>query len=208
MLIFLLCLIVTVYSSNIRQIEEIEPNYNLRLLDATNSTNVTYIYRQCQHDTDCLYGTCNTQTGVCACYPGYITLWTNGNQTQQGNTTIIDYSLSPLCNYKLKSQLTALMLSMFVGFGAEHFYMERLDSGISKFFFYIGCCLTNIIFFVIYKCFPSKRKYIEFLGTFETLYLGCGIFFILLWNIYDWVNIGFNSLPDGHNMPLLSWNTR
>jgi hypothetical protein len=177
---------------------------NTTITPANNST--TIIHRQCYTNSDCLGGQCHSDTGICDCPEGFQTLWANPTiKTNPDNTTVMDYSNNPLCTYQQKSQLTAFMLSMFVGFGAEHFYMERMDSALAKLFFYIGCCAMNIFYFIVYKCFPSKRKYLEFLGTFETLYLGCGVFFMLLWNIYDWVNIGYNAMLDGHGISLLPW---
>ena len=95
---------------------------------------------------------------------------------------------------------------MFVGFGSEHFYLNRIDSGISKLFFYIFCYGLNIVYFIIYKFFPKKRYLIEFIGVYEGIYLLCGVILIILWNVYDWVYIGYNEILDGNDMRLLSWN--
>jgi hypothetical protein len=218
--LYLCTLLTAINSSGIKNLETTDafntqiPG-NQRFLETAVTTSgsvpstTSVIFGKCKTDADCLNGLCDIPDASCRCFFGYLTHWTGGIETTSADgSKVVDYSQSPMCNYKLKSQLTAFMLSIFVGFGAEHFYMERLDTALAKLFFYIGCCLANVVFFIIYRCFPSKRKYLEFLGTFETLYLGCGVFFILLWNIYDWVNIGYNVMPDGYGFPLVSWDIK
>ena len=111
------------------------------------------------------------------------------------------------CNYKLKSQFTAFMLSFFVGFGAEHFFLERNNVGAAKIVFYLVCCGLNVAYFILSKLIKNGQRYVEFIGTFEAVYLSCGFMYMILWNIYDWVNIGYGSFNDGNGFPMLPWNT-
>jgi hypothetical protein len=97
------------------------------------------------------------------------------------------------------------MLSLFVGFGSEHFYLERYSVAAAKFVFYFFCFGLNIVFFALYKCIPNGKKYIQFLGVFESLYLFCGFIYILLWNIYDLVHIGFMMFLDGNGFNMIPW---
>ena len=110
-----------------------------------------------------------------------------------------------MCNYERKKQLTAFMLSIFVGFGAEHFYLNRTGVAIAKLVFYFFCGFLNVLYLILYKCVPGGAKYVTFIHTYEALYLGCGVGYMLLWNIFDWVNIGFNDLKDGNNIELSPW---
>jgi hypothetical protein len=110
-----------------------------------------------------------------------------------------------MCNYQKKSQLTTLMLSIFVGFGAEHFYLENIPLAASKFFFYLFCYGLNLILLVLYKCSDKYKKYVEFISEVEYTYLVCAFISIVLWNIYDWVNIANNNYLDSNKISLKPW---
>jgi hypothetical protein len=187
----------------------IEKEGNLRFLTAQlkNTNTTTYLYPKCTSADQCNKGVCDTTTGQCLCDTKYDTFWNNAEIAKNGNMTIYDYTNSTMCDYEKKSQLTSFLLSMFVGFGAEHFYMERIDTAISKLVFYLFCYGLNIVYFIVWIFIPSKKHLIQFIGTYEAIYLSCGVVFIVLWNVYDWVNIGYNIFLDGNSMPLLSWNT-
>jgi hypothetical protein len=173
---------------------------------------------KCVSDADCSFnGNCDVKTGHCECDKSHGTLLPNltliliSKISQYKNQTlpkVIPLTSSDIqyCNYALKQQMTAFLLSIFVGFGAEHFYLERYSSGAAKLVFYIFCGVLNIFFFIIYKCFPKLRKYLEFIGVFEATYLVCGVIYILLWNVYDWVHIGYGTMLDGKGMRMASWN--
>ena len=111
-----------------------------------------------------------------------------------------------MCNYKMKDQLTALMLSIFIGFGSEHFYMGNNDVGAGKFVFYIFCYFLNIGLFLFYILFKGKRDLLKFIGLFEGIYMALGFIFMILWNLRDWIKIGLNHLEDSKGYPLYSWN--
>jgi len=165
---------------------------------------------KCFNDLDCSNnGICDNKTNICFCKSPYISYFDNKTakitKDNSTNITYYDYTSQSMCNYQQKKQLTAFMLSIFVGFGAEHFYLERTGIAIAKLVFYIFCGFLNVLYLILYKCVPGGEKYVSFIHTYEALYLGCGVGYMLLWNIYDWVNIGFNSIPDGNNVLLSPW---
>ncbi len=157
---------------------------------------------KCKNSEDCSNnGVCNLSTFTCQCEDNYSTYISNYLEIQN-DTQIQELKL---CNYEKKDQLTAFMLSLFIGFGAEHFYLEKNDVGISKLVFYCICCAGNIILFVIYLWFPNKHHLIEFLGQYEAIYMGCGFIVSLLWVIYDLIMIGNMSYIDGNKIPMNPW---
>lgn len=157
---------------------------------------------KCQNSEDCSNnGVCNLSSNICECEDTYSTYISDyigiKNETQIQELK--------LCNYQKKDQLTAFMLSLFVGFGSEHFYLEKNDVGIAKLVFYCVCCAGNIILFVIYVWFPDKHHLIDFLGQYEAIYMTCGFIVSLLWVIYDLIMIGNMSYMDGNKIPMNPW---
>ncbi len=183
----------------------------------------------CLSDSDCSFkGYCDKTSGKCNCNTGYDTYIspdivgkvTNRTEnkisldmnTTMSNATIfyqpINIGLNDIkfCNYEMKNQLTALLLSAILGFGSEHFYMERYKVAVAKIFFTLLCCVMNLVFFVIYKCMKKGKETISFIGPFEAFYLMCGCMYMVFWTIYDCYYIGINDMVDGYGMPLLGWN--
>jgi len=194
-----------------------------------NSTTINY--PKCQTNSDCsLHGVCNLSTGLCDCDYGYDSYLSkkiinsiiqnyvhensnsttsSSNQNSTGtNVYVVNLTISDitLCNYELKSKLSALMLSIFIGFGSEHFYLDNNSLAAAKFVFYIFCFALNIVMFIIYKCFPNAKTFIHQFSIWEVTYLGCGFILIFLWNIYDWVNIGFDNYSDGNGFKMLPFS--
>lgn len=156
----------------------------------------------CNSNADCSNnGDCDITTRKCSCYLDYSTFI--GNYTKIANQTQIDEL--KLCNYRKKSQLTAFMLCLFVGFGSEHFYLERSDFGIAKLVFYLVCCIGNIIMFIIYIWFPDKHYLIDFLGQYEAIYMTYGFIVAFLWVLYDLIRIGNFTMMDGKNIDMIPW---
>lgn len=168
--------------------------------------NITALFR-CSSNADCSdNGLCDLERRVCECSSEYATHLDNFCEiVGTGNDTISLPSDLKMCNYSKKKQLTAFMLSLFVGFGSDHFYMDRNDFGIAKLVFYCACCVGNIVLFIIYMWFPEKIHLIDFLGQYEALYMGCGFIVAILWIIYDLIMIGNLSHFDGKGIPLQEW---
>lgn len=139
-------------------------------------------------------GLCNTTSHICICYEEFDTfIVTNSTQSVT------------MCNYPKKKQLTSFLLSLLVGFGSEHFYLENYPLAIAKLVFYIFCYGMNLILLVLYKFSEKLKPYLEFIGEIEFTYLSCAFISILLWNIYDWVNLINNVYPDGNGISLSAW---
>jgi TM2 domain-containing membrane protein YozV len=169
-----------------------------------------FIFPKCLSDADCSgNGICDLVSSECICNRNFASFYDNSTATisklEDLNIVYYDYRGQKMCNYERKKQLTAFMLSIFVGFGAEHFYLNRTGVAIAKLVFYFFCGFLNVLYLILYKCVPGGAKYVTFIHTYEALYLGCGVGYMLLWNIFDWVNIGFNDLKDGNNIELSPW---
>lgn len=184
---------------------------NLRQLKSYSNLHIKF--PKCKSDADCSnHGLCKSD-GTCSCdltYVSYLDLTEfNANMTNNAEASItVDLKSEDfkMCNYALKRQLTALMLSIFVGFGSEHFYMQNNSVAAGKFVFYIICYYMNIALFGFWLFNKAKRHLLSFIGTFEGIYLGMSFLFMFLWNLYDWIKIGKNEMPDGKGYNLYSWN--
>jgi len=175
------------------------------------NSNLIINFNNCNSNFDCNHGIC--EGGYCKCDKKYITyvdlkklekdnLNNNSEQIELNDSNgEIEY-----CNYKLKSQLTALMLSIFIGFGSEHFYMGNKGVGAGKFVFYIFCYFLNIGLLLFYVLFKHKRDLLKFIGLFEGIYMALGFLFMFFWNLRDWIKIGLNQIPDSKGYKLYSWN--
>ena len=194
-----------IFSKNLRKTNIINNKRNLAA-----SSNLLLEFPKCSTNDDCSNnGEC--QNGMCKCKKKYVTYidLKKINKKYEETSEDIDGMLSSsvkMCNYKRKDQLTALMLSIFIGFGSEDFYMGNNDVGAGKFVFYIFCYFLNIGLFLFYMLFKNKRDLLKFIGLFEGIYMALGFIFMILWNLRDWIKIGLNHLQDSKGYPLYSWN--
>ena len=196
-----------VMSSETTSTSSVDTSTNSTTIDAKTTAhallieNITSLHH-CYSNSDCSgNGVCDITTNSCECNEEFAT-YIHNYTLIVNNTQIQDLKL---CNYSKKKQLTAFMLSLFVGFGSEHFYMDKNDVGIAKFVFYLSCYAGNIVLFIIYQWFPEKHHLIEFLGQYEAIYMTCGFITAILWVIYDLIKIGNMDYMDGKNIPLIAW---
>ena len=193
-----------IFSKNLRKTNILNNKRNLAA-----SSNLLLEFPKCSTNDDCSNnGEC--QNGMCKCKKKYVTYidLKKINKKYEETSEDIDGMLSSsvkMCNYKRKDQLTALMLSIFIGFGSEHFYMGNNDVGAGKFVFYIFCYFLNIGLFLFYMLFKNKRDLLKFIGLFEGIYMGMGFMFMFLWNLRDWIKIGLNHLEDSKGYHLYPW---
>ena len=186
---------------------------NLKKRQLSSASNLKFIFPKCTSNKDCSdHGVCDVGLGYCKCDKTYVT-YIDTEEYNEDNINNTDSNIEiklpsefKSCNYKLRKQLTALMISIFVGFGSEHFYMENYSVAAGKFVFYIFCYYLNIGVVVFYFFFKQKRDLLKFIGIFEGIYMGLGFTFMFFWNLYDWIKIGMNEMPDGKGYKLYSWN--
>ncbi len=108
------------------------------------------------------------------------------------------------CNYEMKSQLTAFLCELFLGFGAGHFYCERYSTAVPKlisflFGIYIICLLPMSMKFMNDKC--ESDCIVISVACFYYLCV-CGLTY---WFINDLIMFGTNKYSDGNGVPLLPW---
>lgn len=133
----------------------------------------------CISDEDCSYhGTCNQEKTVCICNNGYTT-YPSANQ--------------PQCNYEQKNQLTAFLLSFFLGaFGAGHFYIEIF-----------GIAAVKLILGLMIGCLQQLAKKSE--DRFLVCFYSLGVIVVFIWYIWDLVLFGYNKYPDNNGVGLKPW---
>lgn len=203
---FVLIILINIINFNIRE-SKIKPR------KLSESSNLVFKFPKCSKNSDCSgHGVCDMSTGNCICDSGYVSYintdkYDDENMRVGADNIYIDLNSNnfKMCNYKLKKQLTALMLSIFVGFGSEHFYLGHHGTGAGKFCFYIFCYYMNIGIVVFYIFFKNKRHYIDFIGMWEAVYMVLGFIFMIFWNLRDWIMIGKNTLLDVKGNRLHPW---
>jgi len=114
------------------------------------------------------------------------------------------------CCYAKKSQLTAFMLSFFLGStGADRFYLNLLPSAIGKLFFMliIPCILPCLLMCILGRdpCFNCLDEHFgKCACAIHFLYCSYSLGFMIWW-LYDVIQIGLNNLPDAQNVSLAPW---
>ena len=151
------------------------------LVKIINSTELIEINNNCTQITCNFHGTCNPDTNTCVCTDEYSTYKHN------------------YCIYKRKNQLTAFLLSFFLGtVGADRFYLGDIELGIFKLsYMIVGMCLLCCLAIVL----GEKNDGIIYLHCFNCLYL----IGLLVWYMYDLIQIALNNLPDHNHITLNPW---
>jgi hypothetical protein len=138
----------------------------------------------------------------CVCKKGYITIIGNEKKT---------------CNYKMKKQVIALFLELFLPFGIGHFYTGRILIGFSKLFFFMIFLSTLLLFYnEVQLKIKFPRSLFEYkqnihqspIKKFQRLLKYVVFFFIIttfsIWFVYDLINFCLNKNVDGRGVVLYS----
>lgn len=183
---------------NILYILKCEENQNTQQFLGKEEYNVTKVgYFECVDPLiDCSNsGICKPDKDDCACFDGFETNYKNINEF---------YSKAPRCNYRLKKQLYALILSLFISSGFVHFYLGNNIVGYIQFFVFMSIFIFNI--FVIIKLSLKHIKkvnqiqYRESMALVLTMSFFTFIFFI--WYIFDIFMVIFNIYRDSDNVSM------
>lgn len=127
-----------------------------------------------------------------------------------------------LCDYKLSSQLTALILEMLLPFGFGHFYCKRILIGITKFLilFFIPTLLAFIFKTyllkdengLVAKAVPNNTKNWLFNGDYKELIKKISLFIYLvlffIWYLFDFIIFSNNKHKDGSGYDLIPFNSQ
>ena len=143
--------------------------------------------------------TCEYGFHNCVCNYGYITNPNFNNETK-------------FCDYEQKSQFTAFLLELLVGFGAGHFYRKAYIFAIPKLIFFIFgyytvCCFPN--------CEDKACGYREnegaltdccacLLSVFYFLY-SVGMAFWCIWDLVYFGTNRYGEYGDDIPIPLKHW---
>lgn len=144
----------------------------------------------------CNIKTCKPKNGLCSdkttCH------------CRRGFAHVPELTKDTSCTYQQKYQSTTFFLEMFI-MGAGHMYRGSVILGVMK-----------LLFIVL---FPFMFLALVFLGIIvesdiksQTCFLISSIIIsvfylvtVLVWYLYDLINIGRNLYPDGNGVPLQSW---
>lgn len=110
------------------------------------------------------------------------------------------------CCYKKKSQFTAFLLEVLLGFGIGHFYIKNYTIAIIKLIFQIisccSCCLIGFCF-----CYKSNKHNEEPSNKQIALNINfiAWILLYIIWQFIDLILFGINFYNDGNGVSLESW---
>jgi hypothetical protein len=139
-------------------------------------------------------GVCNNDGDDCICFKGYITYFEDGQY----------YSLRQRCNYQQKSQIYALVLSLFISFGSMHFYLGNHLVGYIQHIIFLSILVCNI--FAIYKLSMKHMRPMSPVQLKQSLSIGVVITFstfaFLMWYIFDIFMVIFAIYKDENNVEM------
>lgn len=157
------------------------------------------------NDKICDRGVC-ISSSTCLCENGYVHFiekYKNNDNietekiVEEVSNTQTTSNEDPLCNYKLKRQVSSFLLELFIPLGAGHFYADRDFFGGFKFFLAIMIC--------VFCCIVISNKESKKLRIFFTIALGLLTIGFFTWHIFDLVMFALNKYNDGNDIPLNSW---
>ncbi len=179
-------------------------NSNSNYLSNTELYNVTkYNHFECNNSLDdCSHsGICDMEKLECTCFEAYKTVFKNPEDY---------FSNKPRCNYKMKRQIYAVILALFVSFGFLQFYLGNVILGLTQ--MVIFGLVTGINIYLITKVSIKHLKNQsqgEFRNTLSLSVMIC--FFSLIcffWYLFDVFMVLFNIYKDENNVELYSFTRR
>lgn len=122
-----------------------------------------------------------------------------------------DYDTLPnddvYCCYERKSQFIAFLYETFIGFGAGHFYIGRIQLGIIKLTIMIFLLMSNFVI-VICLCYKEDKGVIEDIDLkykILNLYNITSIFIWIIWQLIDIIMFSLNKYKDSNEVELNIW---
>jgi hypothetical protein len=103
------------------------------------------------------------------------------------------------CNYRRKSKVKALLLELFLTYGAGHFYSENYKLAIPKFLFWVFTYYGFIVLKAIHKG-NERNKVLE---KFIKLLAVVALTIMLSWQVIDLFLFGFNIYSDGNGIEMV-----
>lgn len=155
------------------------------------------VYFKCEDSlTNCSgNGVCNNEKDDCICFEYFITRFDEVSDF---------YSTKPRCNYKLKKQIYALALSLFLSFGQLHFYLDNYVIGYMQFFLFSFIFIFNVTMIVKLSLKHIKKVNTEeYRETLSTTVIIC--FFVLVfffWYLFDLFMVIFNIYKDSNGIEM------
>lgn len=152
------------------------------------STDYQVVFVNCSSARDCSFrGACDLSTGQCFCEHGRLTF---------------PASHAVGCNYAQKQQLTAVLLSAFLGVtGADQFYLGHYDLGAGKLVYVWGGLLVMVCVFSAAQVCTSRAPAVAVLAMcLVCLWATGGV----VWYLYDFIRLAACQQLDARGAPLQS----
>ena len=108
------------------------------------------------------------------------------------------------CEYQRKKQLTALLLELFVGFGAGHFYRASYLIASLKLVAFLFGIYIICLFPVTAKCISECCDCDCLVVIVSLLFFACSVG-LAFWFVFDLVRFGKNQLKDKYDIGLKPW---
>ena len=144
------------------------------------------------------FGICNMEKDDCQCFQGYATVFDFDDFFENRQR----------CNYKLKKQIYAISLALFLSFGFAHFYLGNFVIGIFQ--------MLTFIFIFVFGIYVTVRLSIkhtknvtnnEFKRSLTAIVMVCFFSLVFLfWYMFDIFMILFNAYRDSNNIEMFSMN--